>query len=74
MHIHAYHYFINFKEMEKIIKQDGWVKSDIVGSHHHYEHPVKKGKVTIPFHRPNAQAAAILPTFTRTPLKTRLDF
>lgn len=41
---------MNFTEMEKIITQDGWVKSDIVGSHHHYGHPVKKGKVTIPFH------------------------
>ncbi|QSH93338.1 type II toxin-antitoxin system HicA family toxin [Treponema medium] len=41
---------MNFKEMEKMIKQDGWVKRDIVGSHHHYEHSVKKGKVTIPFH------------------------
>ena len=41
---------MNFTEMEKMIKQDRWVKNDIVGSHHYYEHPVKKGKVTIPFH------------------------
>ena len=50
MRICAYRYFMNFKEMEKIIKQAGCVKSDIVGSHHHYEHPVKKEKVIIPFH------------------------
>ncbi|MGP1454823.1 MAG: type II toxin-antitoxin system HicA family toxin [Treponema sp.] len=36
--------------METLIKKDGWIKSEIVGSHHHYKHPIKKGKVTIPFH------------------------
>lgn len=50
MCIYTYYHFMNFKEMEKMIKQDGWIKRDIVGSHHHYEHPIKKGKVTIPFH------------------------
>lgn len=41
---------MNFKEAEKLIKKDGWTECDVVGSHHHYKHPVKKGKVTIPFH------------------------
>ncbi len=41
---------MNFKEMEKIIKNDGWYKVSIVGSHHHYKHSTKKGKVSIPFH------------------------
>jgi len=50
MRIYAYTKYMNFKEMEILIKKDGWIKSEIVGSHHHYKHPVKKGKVTIPFH------------------------
>lgn len=38
------------KEMEKIILADGWILKNQVGSHRHYIHPVKPGKVTIPFH------------------------
>lgn len=38
------------KEMERIIKQDGWVLDHIRGSHHQYRHPYKAGLVTIPFH------------------------
>lgn len=38
------------KEMEKIILADGWILKNQVGSHKHYTHPNKPGKVTIPFH------------------------
>ncbi len=38
------------KDMEKLILADGWVLKGQVGSHRHYIHPSKKGKVTIPFH------------------------
>lgn len=38
------------KEMERIILADGWYEVDQRGSHRHYKHPTKKGKVTIPFH------------------------
>lgn len=38
------------KEMEKIIMADGWILKSQEGSHKHYIHPVKRGKVTIPFH------------------------
>lgn len=38
------------KEMEKIILEDGWVFNSQNGSHRHYKHPTKPGKVTIPFH------------------------
>lgn len=39
------------KEIEKIIRADGWIQVSIEGSHHHYKHPTKPGKVTIPFHK-----------------------
>jgi len=42
---------MNFKELEKIIKADGWKLKNVVGSHYHYEHSVKSGKVTIPYHK-----------------------
>jgi predicted RNA binding protein YcfA (HicA-like mRNA interferase family) len=41
---------ITAKEAEKIIKNDGWTYYDSSGSHFHYKHSTKTGKVTIPFH------------------------
>lgn len=38
------------KELEKIIMEDGWSPVKQKGSHRHYTHPTKPGKVTIPFH------------------------
>ena len=38
------------KDMERLILADGWVFKNQVGSHRHYIHPTKTGKVTIPFH------------------------
>ena len=39
------------KEMEKLILADGWIFKSQEGSHRHYTHPIKPGKVTIPFHQ-----------------------
>lgn len=38
------------KEMERIILNDGWIFKNQEGSHRHFVHPTKSGKVTIPFH------------------------
>jgi predicted RNA binding protein YcfA (HicA-like mRNA interferase family) len=38
-------------ELEKILLRDGWCVVKQVGSHRHYKHPTKPGKVTIPIHR-----------------------
>ena len=38
------------KEIQKIVKKDGWYFFDQTGSHKHYKHPIKPGKVTIPVH------------------------
>lgn len=38
------------KDMERIIKKDGWRFKNQVGSHRQYVHPNKPGKITIPFH------------------------
>ena len=42
---------MNYKELEKILKKDGWYYYDTVGSHMQYKHKVKLGKVTIPKHK-----------------------
>lgn len=42
---------MRFREIEKILLDDGWVFKNARGSHHYYIHPTKPGKVTIPNHR-----------------------
>jgi predicted RNA binding protein YcfA (HicA-like mRNA interferase family) len=37
-----------FREVEKLILQDGWHQVNRVGSHRQYKCPVKSEKVTIP--------------------------
>jgi len=39
------------KELEKIIRKDGWIPVSQKGSHRQYEHPTKPGQVTIPIHK-----------------------
>ena len=36
------------REIIKRLKDNGWYQVKITGSHHHFKHAVKKGKVTIP--------------------------
>ena len=41
---------LTFKEIEKILLENGWYRYKIVGSHYQYKHNIKKGKITIPRH------------------------
>ena len=41
---------MRFREIEKILLSDGWSLKASKGSHNHYTHPYKLGKVTIPNH------------------------
>lgn len=40
-----------FKELERILLDDGWMLKSVRGSHYQYIHPTKPGKVTIPCHK-----------------------
>lgn len=42
---------MRFREIEKIVKKDGWYLVNQKGSHRQYRHPTKPGKVTIPAHK-----------------------
>ncbi len=35
------------KEVIKALKDDGWYEVAVVGSHHQFKHPYKKGRVTV---------------------------
>lgn len=39
---------MKFREIEKIILDFGWYFVSQKGSHKHYKHPIRPGKVTIP--------------------------
>lgn len=41
---------MKFREIESMILQNGWYQVKQKDSHHHYKHPTKPGKVTIPEH------------------------
>jgi predicted RNA binding protein YcfA (HicA-like mRNA interferase family) len=54
---------MKFKEMEKLLKEDGWELISTRGSHFQYKHPTKQGKVTVPNHKgdiPKGTANSIL--------------
>ena len=42
---------MRFRELERIVLDDGWFLNDVRGSHHQFKLPTKSGKVTIPNHR-----------------------
>jgi len=39
------------RKLIKLLEDDGWVRIGVTGSHHHFKHPIKPGKVTIPHPR-----------------------
>ncbi len=41
---------MRFREIERILLDDGWQFKNAKGSHNHYIHPTKPGKVTVPNH------------------------
>ena len=41
---------MRFREVDKILKDDGWIHIKQKGSHHQYIHSEKSGKVTVPEH------------------------
>lgn len=60
---------MTFRELEKIILDDGWVLKHTVGSHNQYVHPTKKGKVTIPNHRGDVTKAVVNSVLKQAGLK-----
>ena len=35
------------REVLKMLIADGWYEVNVVGSHHQFKHPTKKGRVTV---------------------------
>ena len=60
---------IKFRELEKIILDDGWIYKSCTGSHYHYVHPNKKGKVTIPNHKGDISKLVVNSVYKQAGLK-----
>jgi len=60
---------MNFKELEKMVKADGWRLDYIDGSHHNYRHPAKSGKVTIPRHGGDINIKTVQSVFRQAGIK-----
>lgn len=39
---------VNSRDIIKALQSDGWVVAATKGSHHHFKHPIKSGRVTVP--------------------------
>ncbi|MCJ2019649.1 type II toxin-antitoxin system HicA family toxin [Methylobacterium sp. E-065] len=36
------------KDLIRLLEKDGWIWHSTTGSHRHFKHPAKSGKITIP--------------------------
>lgn len=59
---------MRFREIEKILKQDGWFRDRVVGSHYQYKHPNKKGVVTVPYHKGDLDSQTVKSIFRQAGL------
>lgn len=49
---------VTVKEILKILKKDGWFEVRQKGSHKQFKHPLKKGIVTVSFHKLSDELAS----------------
>ena len=59
------------REIIKKLHQDGWYQVKVTGSHHHFKHPIKKGKVTVPHPKKNIPLKTLISIEKQAQLKLR---
>lgn len=62
---------MNSKEIIKKLTQDGWYQVKVTGSHYHFKHPIKKGKVTIPHPKKDIPLKTLISIEKQAQLKLR---
>ena len=60
---------MRFRELERIILDDGWVLSDIRGSHHKYKHLFHSSNITILNHSGDIPLRVVNSIFKQAGLK-----
>lgn len=64
---------MRFREVERIILNDGWRFKKAKGSHNQYVHPTKPGKVTIPNHTGDLDSRTVKSILTQAGLTEMLS-
>jgi predicted RNA binding protein YcfA (HicA-like mRNA interferase family) len=62
---------MNSREIIKRLKADGWYEVAVTGSHYHFKHPVKKGKVTVPHPKKDIPLKTLISIEKQANLKLR---
>lgn len=57
------------KEIIKVLEKDGWQLHSVKGSHNHYKHPVKPGRVTVPHPKHDLPKGTIASIYKQAGLK-----
>lgn len=57
------------REIIKLLKKDGWYLVGTTGSHHHFKHPTKPNKVTVPHPKKDLPSKTIQSIFRQAGLK-----
>lgn len=62
---------VNSRELIRLQEADGWYLKSSEGSHHHFVHPTKSGKVTVPHPRKDMAITTIKSIERQAQLKLR---
>ena len=60
---------LSSREIIKVLERDGWVLHNVKGSHHHYKHPTKPGRVTIPHPKHDLPKGTVASIYRQAGLK-----
>ncbi len=62
---------MKFKELEKLLKNAGWILASTRGSHFYYVHPTKPNKVTVPNHKGDIPIGTVKAIFKQAGLEVK---
>jgi predicted RNA binding protein YcfA (HicA-like mRNA interferase family) len=60
---------MNSKDLIRMLRDDGWIKVRVVGSHHQFKDPAKKGLVTVPHPKKNLPMGTVKSILKQAGLK-----
>lgn len=59
------------RDIIRSLEADGWIYIGATGSHHHFKHPTKPGKVTVPHPRRDLHPKTVKSIYRQAALKER---
>lgn len=60
---------MNSKDLIRMLRDDGWIEVRVVGSHHQFKHPAKRGLVTVPHPKKNLPMGTVKSILKQAGLK-----